>query len=71
MAAQLLREITPLTQSDCFTLLTRTRTGCDIPLHYHEEIELNLIMNGKGAKRVVGDHIGVIDDLELVLIGSG
>ena len=71
MAPQLLREITPLTQSDCFTLFSRTRNGCDIPLHYHEEIELNLITNGKGAKRVVGDHIGVIDELELVLIGSG
>jgi len=27
-------------------------------------------MNAKGAKRVVGDHISEIDDLELILIGS-
>src|SRR5262249_50455555 len=37
---------------------------------YHEELELNFIQNAKGAKRVVGDHIEDIDDLELVLVGS-
>ena len=41
----------------------------DFPLHYHEEYELNLILNAKGAKRIVGDHIDVIDELELVFIG--
>lgn len=70
MAQTILREITPLTQSDCFTLFSRTKTHFDFPLHYHEEIELNFIRNGKGAKRVVGDHIEVIDDLELVMVGS-
>jgi AraC-like DNA-binding protein len=39
-------------------------------MHCHEEMELNFIMNAKGAKRVIGDHIGEIDDLELVLLGS-
>jgi AraC-like DNA-binding protein len=39
-------------------------------MHYHEEIELNLILNAKGAKRVVGDNIEEIDNEELVLVGS-
>jgi len=30
---------------------------------------LNFIHNAKGAKRVIGDHIEVIDELELVLVG--
>ena len=30
---------------------------------------MNLIINAKGAKRIVGDHIDQISDLELVLIG--
>lgn len=64
-----IREITPLTQSDCFTLFSRVKKRFDFPLHYHEEYELNLILNAKGAKRIVGDHIDLIDDLELVLIG--
>ena len=69
MNNQLLREITPLTQGDCFTLFSRVKTDFDFPLHYHEEFELNFIQNGQGAKRVIGDHIEEIDDLELVLVG--
>lgn len=69
MADGLLREITPLTQSDCFTLFSRVKTDFDFPLHYHDEFELNFIHNGKGAKRMIGDHLGEIDDLELVLVG--
>lgn len=65
-----MREITPLTNSDCFTIFTRIKSEFDFPLHSHEELELNFIMNAKGAKRVVGDHISEIDDLELVLVGS-
>jgi AraC-like DNA-binding protein len=70
MKSKLLREITPLTQSDCFTLFSRVKAKFDFPLHYHEEFELNFIQNARGAKRVVGDHIEEIDELELVLVGS-
>ena len=64
-----LREITPLTQSDCFTLFFRTKSEFDFPLHYHEDIELNFIKNAKGAKRIIGDHVEEIGDPELVLVG--
>lgn len=70
MNKKLLREITPLTPGDCFTIFTRVKSEFDFPLHYHEELELNFIHNAKGARRVVGDHIAEIDDLELVLVGS-
>jgi hypothetical protein len=70
MSTNILREITPLTSSDCFTLFTRTKNEFDFPLHMHEELELNFIMNARGARRIIGDHIGEIDDLELVLVGS-
>jgi AraC-like DNA-binding protein len=69
MNPKLLREITPLTQSDCFTMFYRVKSEFNFPLHYHEEFELNFIDNAKGIKRVVGDHIEEIGDLELVLIG--
>lgn len=65
----ILREITPLTQYDCFTLFSREKKEFDFPLHYHEEFELNFIQNAKNAKRVIGDHMQEIDDLELVLVG--
>lgn len=64
-----LREITPLTQSDCFTLFSRKKKKFDFPLHHHEEYELNLILNARGTKRIVGDHVALIGDAELVFIG--
>ena len=69
MSATVMREITPLTQNDCFTLFSRTKSNFDFPLHSHEEFELNFIRNARGAKRIIGDHIEEIDDLELVLVG--
>jgi AraC-like DNA-binding protein len=69
MNTNIIREITPLTQNDCFTIFSRVKKEFSFPLHYHEELELNLIMNGKGARRIVGDHIDTIEDLELVLVG--
>lgn len=69
MKKNLLREITPLTQSDCFTLFSRVKTAFDFPLHYHEEFELNFIQHARDARRIVGDHMEDIDDIELVLVG--
>ena len=69
MPAALLREIIPLTQNDCFTIFSRVKDHFDFPLHTHEEFELNFIINAKNAKRIIGDHISEIDDLELVLVG--
>ncbi|MBK7172080.1 MAG: helix-turn-helix domain-containing protein [Bacteroidales bacterium] len=69
MRDNILREITPLTQGDCFTMFTRKKAAFDFPLHYHEDIELNLILNGAGAKRLIGDHMEEIGDYELVMIG--
>lgn len=69
MKEKLLREITPLTQSDCFTVFSRVKSEFDFPIHYHEEFELNFIRHAKGAKRVIGGHIETIDETELVLVG--
>ncbi|MCY7350180.1 MAG: AraC family transcriptional regulator [Cytophagaceae bacterium] len=64
------REITPLTKHDCFTIFSRHKREFDFPLHHHEEFELNFIRHAKGVKRIVGDHTDVIDDIELVLVGT-
>ncbi len=63
------REITPLKENDCFLVFDRERHDFDFPIHFHPEYEINFIRNAKGAKRVVGDHIGEIDEYELVMIG--
>lgn len=69
MDQNVIREITPLNSGDCFILFSRVKKNFDFPLHYHEEYELNLILNGKGVKRIIGDSVEIIGDVELVLIG--
>ena len=71
MHDSILREITPLTQSDCFTYFYRAKSEFDFPLHYHDEVELNFIKNARGTKRIVGDHVEEIGDIELALVGPG
>lgn len=70
MRENILKEITPLTKTDCFTMFTRTKRDFDFPVHYHEEIELNFIQNAQGARRMIGDHIEEIGEIELVLVGQ-
>ena len=65
----ILREITPLTSADCFTVFSRNKTEFNFPIHYHDEFELNFIKNARGAKRVIGDHVEEIGEYELVLLG--
>ena len=67
---EIYREITPRTQYDCFTIFSRQKKIFDFPLHYHEEYELNLILNGAGVKRIIGDHTETIGNMELVLVGN-
>ncbi len=64
------REITPLTENDCFLVMDRERNTFNYPIHFHPEFEINYIYNAAGAKRVVGDHVGEIGDRELVMVGS-
>ena len=63
------REIAPLSSGDSFLVFDRVKDNFDFPVHYHPEFEINFILNGKGVKRVVGDNIEDIEDIELVLIG--
>ena len=65
----ILREIAPLNSADCFTISSIVKHEFDLPVHYHDEYELTLIINAKGAKRVVGNSIGIMDDMELIFIG--
>lgn len=66
---QAFREIISITPQDTFLVFERTKQFFDYPLHYHPEYELNFIKNGKGVRRVVGNHMEIIEDYELVLVG--
>jgi len=63
------REITQLKPLDCFLVFDRIKNDFDFPIHFHPEYELNFIQNGKGVRRVIGDNLEEIGDIELVLVG--
>lgn len=63
------REITPLAPEDSFLVFDRIKDDFDFPVHFHPEFELNFILGGKGVRRVVGDNMDEIEELELVLVG--
>lgn len=63
-------EVTPLSNEDCFVIHNRVKDTFSFPIHTHPEFELNFIENAKGVKRIVGDSIETIDDLELCLIAN-
>ncbi|MBZ9729978.1 AraC family transcriptional regulator [Salegentibacter sp. JZCK2] len=63
------REITPLSPEDSFLVFDRIKNDFDFPIHFHPEFELNLVINGNGVRRVVGDSMEEIHEIELVLVG--
>jgi AraC-like DNA-binding protein len=63
------REITPMAPEDSFLVFDRIKDNFDFPIHFHPEFELNFILNGKGVRRVIGDSMEEIMDIELVLVG--
>ena len=65
-----LYEIPPLSSSDCFYIVDRRKREFNYPIHRHKELEINFVMGGAGAQRVVGDSIETISNLDLALIGS-
>ncbi len=70
MNSTILREVTPLSDRDCFMVFSRIKNEFTFPVHVHAEYELNFIENGAGARRIVGDSIEDIEELELTLVGG-
>lgn len=65
-----MREITPLSERDCFYIADRHKSCFDYPIHCHPEYELNYIEGGAGVRRTVGDSTEDIGDLDMVLIAG-
>ena len=62
------REITPLSDRDCFYLADRRKSEFTYPIHCHAECELNFVEHASGVRRIVGDSSEVIGEYDLVLI---
>jgi AraC-like DNA-binding protein len=63
-----IKEITPIKSDDPFVILKHENALFDYPLHFHNEYELNLIMNFRGS-RTVGDSVEVCEETDLTLLG--
>ena len=66
----IMREITPLSEQDCFYIADRHKSAFDYPIHCHPEYELNFTEHATGARRIVGDSEETVGDYDLVLITS-
>lgn len=66
----ILREITPLSNKDCFYIVDRHKKEFTYPLHCHGEYELNFIEHGNGLRRIVGDSVETVGEYDLVLIST-
>lgn len=66
----ILYEIPPLSESDCFYIVDRRKSEFNYPIHCHKELEINFVQGASGAQRIVGDSIETIGDLDLAMIGS-
>ena len=68
--SQVLQEITPLSEKDCFYVVERHKSEFLFPIHCHAEFELNFIENGAGVRRIVGDSVEEIGNYELTLVAG-
>lgn len=69
--SNIISEVTPISDKDCFYLAERHKTEFTYPLHTHKEYELNFVSGCDGVRRVVGDSIEVVGNYDLVLVGNG
>ena len=70
MEDNVLREITPLMESDFMYVADRRKSEFNYPMHKHEVFELNYVENAAGVSRIVGDCTETLTDYDLVLITS-
>ena len=66
----IMREITPLSDKDCFYIIDRRKNEFTYPLHSHSEYEINFIENAEGVRRIVGDSAEIIGKYDLTLISG-
>lgn len=60
LQSNIIREITPLSDKDCFYIAERYKTEFTYPIHNHAEFELNFTEKAAGVRRIVGDSAEVI-----------
>ena len=52
-SSHIIREITPLSERDCFYIADRYKKEFTYPIHCHPEFELNFTEHASGVRRIV------------------
>ena len=66
----IIREITPLSDKDCFYIADRIKSEFTYPIHSHAEYELNYVENAAGVRRIIGDSVEIIGNYDLTLVAG-
>lgn len=69
--ADVLQEVTALSDEDCFLVVQHHIPNVSYPPHIHPEFELSYLENAAGAIRIVGESIEEMEDLDLLLVAGG
>ncbi len=67
----IITEIPPLPEEDCFYIVSRVKDRFDYPVHTHDMFEMNFLSGCRGALRIVGDSVEELGNYDLVFIGHG
>ena len=65
----LLIEIPPIGERDCYYIQERYKPCFNYPLHKHNVYEFNFVEHCKGARRIVGDSVEVLGEYDLAFVG--
>lgn len=65
----LIIEIPPIGERDCYYIQERYKPCFNYPLHKHNVYEINFVEHCKGARRIVGDNVEELGDYDLALVG--
>ena len=65
----LIIEIPPIGERDCYYIQERYKPCFNYPLHKHNVYEFNFVEHCEGARRIVGDSVEVLGEYDLAFMG--
>lgn len=66
----IIREITPLSEKDCFYIADRIKSEFTYPIHSHAEYELTILKMLPEGDATIGDSVEIIGNYDLTLVAG-
>ncbi|MDE6270395.1 MAG: AraC family transcriptional regulator [Muribaculaceae bacterium] len=68
---EIITELVPIHDKYGFYAVEREKDSFAYPVHRHDAYEINFLFGCKGARRIVGDSIEELGEVDLVMVGPG